>query len=283
VKDLFEQQPSLVNCTVPEGPDGKFHVCGDTHGQFYDLCNIFEINGLPSPTNPYLFNGDYVDRGAFSVEVALLLFGFKLLYPTGIYLARGNHESKNCNMMYGFEGEVRHKYDETVMNIFTEVFQWLPLAHVINDKIFVVHGGLFERDNVTLDDIRAVKRDCEPPLSGLMSDIMWSDPQPFPGRSPSKRGVSSCFGPDITAAFLDHNGLDLLVRSHEVKQEGYLVEHNGRCITVFSAPNYCDQMGNLGAFITFKADLKPEFTQFDCVPHPSVPPMAYTMGSMFGF
>ncbi|CAM9931298.1 unnamed protein product [Phaeothamnion confervicola] len=117
-----------------------------------------------------------------------------------------------------------------------------------------------------------------------MSDLMWSDPQPFPGRSPSKRGVGMAFGPDVTAAFLDHNGLELVVRSHEVKEEGYLVEHDGRCITVFSAPNYCDQMGNKGAFIRFGWDLKPRFTQFAAVLHPAIRPMAYAggFGSAFG-
>ena len=70
-----------------------------------------------------------------------------------------------------------------------------------------------------------------------MSEMLWSDPQPFAGRGPSKRGVGLSFGPDITRKFLDNNGLDMIVRSHEVKDEGYLVEHDGRLVTVFSAPN----------------------------------------------
>ena len=103
----------------------------------------------------------------------------------------------------------------------------------------------------------------------------------MPGKTPSKRGIGFSFGPDYTQRFLQHNGLSLLVRSHEVKQEGYVVEHGGKCITVFSAPNYCDQMGNKGAFIRFEADMVPRFTQFDAVPHPNVPPMTYA-GNMFG-
>ena len=125
----------------------------------------------------------------------------------------------------------------------------------------VVHGGLFKDDVVKLDDIRAIPRGREPPDSGLMSDLMWADPQPFPGRSPSKRGIGLSFGPDVTKKFLSDNNLELLVRSHEVKDEGYLVEHDGKCITIFSAPNYCDQMGNKGAFIRFNHDCKPNFTQ----------------------
>ena len=148
----------------------------------------------------------------------------------------------------------------------------------------VCHGGLFTQDGVTLDDIRKIYRFQEPPESGLMSDILWSDPQPFQGRGPSKRGVGLSYGPDITATFLENNGLDLLVRSHEVKDEGYLVEHGGKCITVFSAPNYCDQMGNKGAFIRFSYDCKPNFTKFTAVAHPPIKPMAYASNmSMFGF
>ena len=158
------------------------------------------------------------------------------------------------------------------------------LGAVLQSKVMVVHGGLFTEEGVTLDAIRRTPRNREPPESGIMSDIMWSDPQPFNGRGPSKRGVGLSFGPDVTREFLDANGLELLVRSHEVKDEGYLVEHDGKCITIFSAPNYCDQMGNKGAFIRFGPDMKPKFTQYDAVPHPAIKPMAYaSQMSMFGF
>ena len=264
----------------------RFNVCGDTHGQFYDVLNMFEnVSGWPSPTNPYVFNGDYVDRGSFSVEVVTMFFAWKLLYPRCFFLSRGNHEGKQMNKMYGFEGEVKHKYDEKVMGIFTEVFNWLPLYHTLNGRIFVVHGGLFSQDDVTLDDLRKVDRNREPPDSGLMSDALWADPQPFPGRGPSKRGVGLTFGPDVTAKFLDDNGLKMLVRSHEVKDEGYLIEHNGRLVTIFSAPNYCDQMGNKGGVIQFDAkECDPKYLQFEAVSHPPIRPMAYAgaMSSMFG-
>lgn len=297
MKNNFASLPSLLRISLPDTADAHITVCGDTHGQFYDVCNIFALNGLPSETNPYLFNGDFVDRGSFSFEVVLTLFTMKLVFPNHVHLLRGNHESKNMNKIYGFEGEVKHKYDDTVMQLFTEVFNWLPLSAVIENKVIVVHGGLFTDENVTLADIEKIDRNREPPESGLMSDLMWSDPQPFPGRGPSKRGIGLSFGPDVTKAFLAHNNLgmfavfvsrldcgygvcmligvscfsfvcmliELLVRSHEVKDEGYLVEHDGKCITVFSAPNYCDQMGNKGAFIRFEKDMKPRFTQFTAV------------------
>ncbi|KAJ9172864.1 hypothetical protein P3X46_016060 [Hevea brasiliensis] len=273
-REMLRALPSLVDINIPDGK--HFTVCGDVHGQFYDLLNIFELNGLPSEENPYLFNGDFVDRGSFSVEVILTLFAFKCMCPSAIYLSRGNHESKSMNKIYGFEGEVRSKLSETFVELFAEVFCCLPLAHVINDKVFVVHGGLFSVDGVKLSDIRAIDRFCEPPEEGLMCELLWSDPQPYPGRGPSKRGVGLSFGVDVTEKFLLENNLDLVVRSHEVKDEGYEIEHDGKLITVFSAPNYCDQMGNKGAFMQFEApELKPNIVTFSAVPHPDVKPMAY--------
>jgi serine/threonine-protein phosphatase 5 len=275
-KKLLAGLPSLVHAPIPEGAT-RVNVCGDTHGQFYDTVNIFALCGFPSPTNPYVFNGDFVDRGSFSVENVLTLLALKLLYPDAVHLLRGNvsggggrgkrrngrvgppsrvccdislahshslspppprpaqHETKNMNMMYGFTGEVKAKYDTTTMNLFTEVFHALPLALCVDRRALVLHGGLFQQDGVTLEDIARIDRFREPPESGLMSDLLWSDPQPFPGRGPSKRGMGQSFGPDITARFLAANGLDVLIRSHEVKDDGYVVEHGGKCITVFSA------------------------------------------------
>mmetsp|Transcript_22696 Transcript_22696/g.38393 ORF Transcript_22696/g.38393 Transcript_22696/m.38393 type:complete len:496 (+) Transcript_22696:77-1564(+) len=282
----LSRQSTLQRISLPS-VSSHITVCGDTHGQFFDLCNIFEQGGLPSPTNPYLFNGDFVDRGSFSLEVVATLLAFKLAMPDALFMLRGNHETKGMNKIYGFEGEVKHKFDDNVMALFTEVFHWLPLAAVIQDKVFVVHGGLSTANDgaVSLDEINSINRNREPPESGLMSDLLWSDPQPGPGKSPSRRGVGFSFGPDITANFLAHNDLSLLVRSHEVKDEGYVVEHDGKCITIFSAPNYCDQMGNKGAFIRFseETNLEPMFTQFTAVSHPNIPPMHYASAmSQFG-
>lgn len=160
--------------------------------------------------------------------------------------------------------------------LFTEVFNFLPLAYCINKKILVMHGGLFSQDDVTLEDIEKTDRNRQPPEEGIMCELLWSDPQPQKGRSPSKRGVGIQFGPDVTKKFITHNKLDYIIRSHEVKAEGYEVMHDGKCITVFSAPNYCDTMGNKGAFITMNGkDLKPNFVTYNAVPHPNVKPMAY--------
>lgn len=273
---LLRQLKSLVKIIVPT--DSKFTICGDIHGQFYDLLNILEINGMPSNSNPYIFNGDFVDRGCFSVECVLTLLTAKLIYPNNVHLARGNHETQHMNKMYGFHGEVMSKYgkDEKLYSLFCECFCQLPLAHVINEKIFVVHGGLFSRDGVTLQEIEEIDRDCEPQDTGLMTELLWSDPQEMPGRSPSKRGVACQFGPDVTKQFLKDNSLDLIIRSHEMKEKGYSVEHDGKLITVFSAPNYCDQMGNDGAFITLNgSDLIPKYTTFAAVEHPPAKAMKY--------
>ena len=137
---------------------------------------------------------------------------------------------------------------------------------------------------MTLNDIVKTERNRQPPDEGIMCELLWSDPQPMMGRSPSKRGVGCQFGPDVTHRFLEHNKLDYIVRSHEVKDAGYEINHDGKCITVFSAPNYCDTMGNQGAFINLygKADkglTEPKFTSYQSVPHPNVRPMAYAQDS----
>lgn len=239
----------------------------------------------------------------------ITLFAWKLLYPDLVHLNRGNHETTNMNRVYGFSGEVKSKYGEKAYDLFREIFNYLPLCHVVDKKVFVVHGGLFQKDDVKLDDIRAIKRYCEPSDPSLMADLMWSDPQFLPGRSPSKRGIGLSFGPDVTENFLKLNDLKMVIRSHEVKHDGYEVMHNGKCITVFSAPNYCDEgivdlysnvfrngfssvsclnkllivgfplsfheVGNKAAVVRLTKGLEPKFMQFTHVEHPAVKPMQY--------
>lgn len=185
------------------------------------------------------------------------------------------------NSIYGFRGEILHKYDATVMGLFARVFNALPLAAVLEKKVFIVHGGIStEGDTMKVSDIATLNRFHEPPEKGLMSDLLWSDPQDSNGRSPSQRGLGFSFGPDLTARFLAANNLDLMIRSHEVKQCGYAWQsRDEKCLTVFSAPNYCDQMGNKGAFVRFtKTDAggySKNIVPFDHVEHPNIPPMAY--------
>ena len=284
VKKIFDaQKEALIDVNIPLGE--KFTVVGDLHGQFYDLLHIFEINGYPSEKNPYLFNGDYVDRGVFSLECITTLIAYKILYPNHLFMARGNHESVNLNQMYGFKNEVIDKYgkDERMYECFTEFFKSLPLGHILNKQVLVVHGGLFSKDGVTIEEVKKIDRFREIPESGLMSELLWSDPCKENGRQPSKRGVGMSFGPDVAKKFLEENKLNLLIRSHEVKTEGYEVEADGKVITIFSAPNYCDQMGNKGAIIKFigKETLEPTFEKFESSPHPDIPIRKYMMPFMF--
>jgi serine/threonine-protein phosphatase 5 len=194
---------------------------------------IFRLNGFPSATNSYLFNGDFVDRGSWSTEIALLLYAYKWLYPDKFFLNRGNHETDDMNRVYGFEGECKAKYNERVFKIFSESFSALPLATLIGKKYLTLHGGLFSDDKISLDDIRKLNRhnQRQPGQQGLMMEMLWTDPQTAPGRGPSKRGVGLQFGPDVTKRFCENNGLEAVIRSHEVRMEGYEVEHDGRCIT----------------------------------------------------
>ena len=242
IKELVQDAPSLIDIDIPE--NGCVTVFGDVHGQLYDVLHALSLSGLPSESNILLFNGDLVDRGSWSIEVILLAFCMKLAFPKYVHIARGNHETRSMNKVYGFEGEVKAKYNEICFEFFLEIFCLLPLAHLIEKKIFVCHGGLFGEDGITLDDIRNVKRNREPPNNGVMCDLLWSDPLPGQqlGRSKSKRGVGVMFGKDVTHKFLERNQLDLVVRSHEVRSEGYSEEHDGKLITIFSAPNYCDRV-----------------------------------------
>ncbi|WFD44572.1 protein-serine/threonine phosphatase [Malassezia psittaci] len=311
----FEQEPALVSYKIPENT--TIDVVGDTHGQFYDFLHLLSLTGRPSKNHAVLFNGDFVDRGSWSVEIALTIFAYKWLYPHTTLVNRGNHETSDMNKVYGFEGECKAKFgNEITFKLFTEAFIAIPLATIISaplkplssdqlpdsashspaqinpildkntacKKFFVVHGGLFSEDDVTLDQISKIDRFAkkQPGQEGLMMELLWSDPQAAPGRGPSKRGVGLGFGPDITRAWCELNGVTAVLRSHEVRQGGYAEEHNGLCCTVFSAPNYCDSAGNLAAFARIDAQGTLSWTTFTAQPHPNIRPMAYANGPMGG-
>ncbi|OHS92930.1 bsu-protein phosphatase [Tritrichomonas foetus] len=197
-------------------------------------------------------------------------------------------ETNMMNAMYGFEMECTKKYSKSMFEAFSDFFNTMPLGHVINSKVLIVHGGLFSDQTVTIDSLQTMNRIGQPPESGPLNDILWSDPMEQNGFAPSPRGVTRTFGPDITEAFLERNNLELLIRSHQVQENGYIEMHNGKCITVFSAPNYIGQMGNKGAVVklTFADDLSltgKEFEQFVAQPIPTdYPPMKYaSLGRFF--
>ncbi|KAJ7282984.1 phosphoprotein phosphatase [Mycena rebaudengoi] len=286
--DQFAKEESLVEVDLPEGV--TCDVIGDVHGQFYDMLHLFSLTGEPSEKHYLLMNGDLVDRGSWSIEVILTAFAFKWLYPRFMYINRGNHEAKDMNRSYGFEGEAKHKHGEQSYKLFAHVLPATKppvksagaiLSPQGFKRYFVVHGGLFSKDGVTLDDIRKIERvGRQPGQEGLMCELLWTDPQVLPGRGPSKRGVGIAFGPDVTRNWCTLNGVSGVIRSHEVRQDGYQIEHDGLCTTVFSAPNYVDQGRNKGAFIRIDSAGTQEYTQFEATPHPPMKPMAYIQGGL---
>ena len=265
---LRQYNESIININIPY--DKNFTVVGDIHGQFYDLINIFDINGYPSEDNLYLFNGDYIDRGLFGVETIITLMAFKILYPNHFFMNRGNHEDISVNNRYGFQIEVVYdKYDSEVYDYFSEFFRFLPLGHILNNKIIVIHGGLFSKEGVTINELKNLERGIDVPSTGLMTELLWSDPRDQKGWTPSERGAGVYFGEDVTEKFLNENNLTLLIRSHEVKIEGYEIQHRGKTITIFSEPQYYDINWNKGAIIRIIGkEMELKFIKFDAVPHP---------------
>ncbi|KAA6399364.1 MAG: putative Serine/threonine-protein phosphatase 5 [Streblomastix strix] len=248
-RKLFEKLPNIIEVNVPEGKE--ITLVGDIYGQFFDLLHIFTLNGKPSNENPYLFLGNYVDKGSFGTELFLVLLCFKLAYPKSVHLLRGNHESMLCTKEYGFKNEVEDKYNTAVYQNFLYIFNALPICSNVNKRIFVVHGGLFTRFIVRLDEIRRVNRFTEPGEEGgetLMAQMLWSDPMEQPGQRQSQRHFGCSFGPNVTDKFLDINQLQMIIRSNEVRNEGYSVEHGGKLMTLFSAPSHMYDT-NKGAFL----------------------------------
>ncbi|KAI4250974.1 MAG: hypothetical protein LQ352_005144 [Teloschistes flavicans] len=245
-------------------------VCGDIHGQFHDLMELFRIGG-PNPDTNYLFMGDYVDRGYYSVETVTLLVALKIRYPQRITILRGNHESRQITQVYGFYDECLRKYgNANVWKFFTDLFDYLPLTALIDNQIFCLHGGLSPSID-TLDNIRALDRIQEVPHEGPMCDLLWSDPDDRCGWGISPRGAGYTFGQDISEAFNHNNGLTLVARAHQLVMEGYNWSQDRNVVTIFSAPNYCYRCGNQAAIMEIDEHLKYTFLQFDPCPRDGEP------------
>ncbi|XP_025045828.2 serine/threonine-protein phosphatase with EF-hands 2 isoform X2 [Pelodiscus sinensis] len=342
-------------------------VCGDLHGRLDDLFLIFYKNGLPSPEKSYVFNGDFVDRGKQSIEILIILFAFLLVYPKEVHLNRGNHEDHMVNLRYGFTKEVMQKYKvhgKKILKMLQNVFCWLPLGTLIDQKVLILHGGVSDMTDLELlgqierhkfvSVLRGKKREekCRHVDSAAMNsespegvdspkcssfpgsclhpsasrtelsqwvrqtvqeelekcrrqvgfgetpadkeltcvssvtmseselescgtshsrqeewkqivDILWSDPVPQEGCTMNTvRGGGCYFGPDVTEKILQKHGLQLLIRSHECKQEGYEFCHNRKVLTIFSASNYYEVGSNRGAYVKLGPDLIPHFVQY---------------------
>jgi serine/threonine-protein phosphatase PP1 catalytic subunit len=234
---IIKEQKMLVELEAP------LHVCGDIHGQYYDLLRIFEHCGYPGEYN-YLFLGDYVDRGKQSLETVCLLLCYKIKYPTKVTLLRGNHESSVTNRIYGFYDECKRRYNVRIWRSFTDLFNYLPVAAIIDDKILCMHGGL-SPELKNLQNIESISRPTDIPDSGLLCDLLWSDPdKEVLEYDENDRGVSVIFGEKVVEDFNKKNDLDLIIRAHQVVDEGYEFFAKRQLITIFSAPNYCGEFDN---------------------------------------
>ena len=233
-------------------------VCGDIHGQYPDLLKLFEIGGFPPNTN-YIFMGDYVDRGKQSLECICLLLAYKIKYDENFFILRGNHECGSINRIYGFFDECKRRYNVKLWKNFVDLFNCLPIAASIDDKIFIVHGGL-SPELKSVENLNKIMRPTDVPEEGLICDILWSDPDNnTDGWGENDRGVSCTFNEAVLKKFLEKNDLDLLCRAHQVVEDGYEFFGNRQLVTVFSAPNYCGEFDNNGAIMDVDEDLMCSF------------------------
>ncbi|KZO96363.1 Metallo-dependent phosphatase [Calocera viscosa TUFC12733] len=247
-REILIAQPILLELEAP------IKICGDIHGQYYDLLRLFEYGGFPPEAN-YLFLGDYVDRGKQSLETICLLFAYKIKYPENFFMLRGNHEAASTNRIYGFYDECKRRYNIKLWKIFTDCFNCLPIAALIDDKIFCMHGGL-SPDLQSMEQVRRVMRPTDLPDEGLLCDLLWADPdKEVTGWSPNDRGVSYTFGADVVLKFLDKHDLQLIVRAHQVVEDGYEFFAKRQLVTIFSAPNYCGEFDNAGAMMSVDESL----------------------------
>ena len=234
---IIKEQKMLIELEAP------LHVCGDIHGKYYDLLRIFEHCGYPGEYN-YLFLGDYVDRGKQSLETICLLLCYKIKYPEKVTLLRGNHESSVTNRIYGFYDECKRRYNVRLWRSFTDLFNFLPVAALIDEKILCMHGGL-SPDLKNIQNIKDITRPTDIPDTGLLCDLLWSDPdKDVLEYDENDRGVSVIFGEKIVLDFNKKNDLDLIIRAHQVVDDGYEFFAQRQLITIFSAPNYCGEFDN---------------------------------------
>ncbi|EMR10187.1 serine/threonine-protein phosphatase 2B catalytic subunit [Pneumocystis murina B123] len=270
---IFRNEPNLIEVEAP------ITVCGDIHGQYYDLMKLFEVGGNPCETS-YLFLGDYVDRGYFSIECVLYLWALKICYPNSFYLLRGNHECRYLTDHFTFKLECKHKYSENLYDVCIESFCSLPLAAIMNKQFLCIHGGLSPELNV-LDDLNTIDRFREPPIHGIMADLLWSDPSEEFGEEKTDdffvynhvRGCSYFFSYAAVCTFLERNNLLSIIRAHEAQDSGYRMYRKTKTtgfpsvMTIFSAPNYLDIYNNKAAVLKYENNIM-NIRQFSSSPHP---------------
>lgn len=257
---LLANEPNVIYVDAP------VTICGDIHGQFDDLLEIFRISGIP-PYSRYLFLGDYVDRGPKSLQVIMLLCVLKLKYPTCFYMLRGNHESMHVTQMYGFRQEVLIRYrSEQLYQAFEPLFNSFPIAAVVGGSMFCVHGGLSQQAS-TIADINKINRFMEIPSRGILTDLLWGDPTDDGSFfTESMRNAGVRFGKGATSTFLSRNSLHSVIRAHQVMPDGYKYCQDSKVLTIFSAPNYEPMIGNKAAILIIDEQLGQSLIKFKSAP-----------------
>jgi len=269
VVERFRDEDSLVQVPLP------CRVYGDIHGQLLDLLEFFNAFSWPDKRRGdifsmnYVFLGDFVDRGNYSCDVIALLFSLKILYPTKVFLVRGNHEDRLMNLNYGFHADCIRKFGQDGEDFWeraNDAFEFLPIAALVDDTILCIHGGIGDSIHL-LDDLRGIPKPIQivgeinantTARDRMILDALWSDPtdnDSVLGVHSSPRGKNTCrYGPDRVQEFNHRNGLKLIIRAHECVQHGYEYFAHGQLLTVFSATNYCNQYNNDGAMIVLVKD-----------------------------
>jgi serine/threonine-protein phosphatase PP1 catalytic subunit len=255
VLPIIKKEPNLLRL------EPSIYVCGDIHGQYGDLLQLFKLGGLP-PKTTYLFLGDYVDRGDNSIEVVMLLMCYKILFPQNIYMIRGNHECETINRLYGFYDECKRRFSGNVWKKMNAVLMYLPIAAMIDQHIFCIHGGLSPKMRF-IEQINTLERGRKIPDNGILCDITWSDPSSDESQTEkwahNDRGVSYTYSASAVKEFCKNNSIDLICRAHQVVDSGYKFSYGRRLVTVFSAPNYCKSYGNSAAMLKVDNDLMCSF------------------------
>jgi diadenosine tetraphosphatase ApaH/serine/threonine PP2A family protein phosphatase len=238
-------------------------IVGDIHGQLYDLFELFDTAG-PKEGQTFLFMGDYVDRGYYSLETVFYLAALKLKYPTGFFLLRGNHECRQVNQLYGFFSEAQWRYGHGgVWSLCNDVFDLLPMAALIDNRVFSVHGGLSPHA-MLIEKISLLPRNDELPASGALCDLCWSDPeQDVDEWQVNQRGAGWLFGEPHVSEFCRLNGnLEFVTRSHQLVMTGFQWFFDEKLVTVWSAPNYMYRSGNGASILKYGGERSCEFCRF---------------------